>query len=74
MHWKDPSTTALETTPNYTKWYVIQALSFRHDFDGNGNEGSVNYSDGNEGSSKISMAVRGGKISNGTEELALKPT
>jgi hypothetical protein len=28
------------------------------DFDRNGNDGSVNYSDGSEGSSKISMAVR----------------
>ena len=56
----------------HTKWYVIQALSFRHDFDGNGNEGSVNYSDGNEGSSKISMAVRGGKISNGTDRIGSK--
>ena len=27
-------------------------------FDRNGNEGSVNYSDGSEGSSKISMAVK----------------
>ena len=36
------------------------------DFDGNGNEGSVNYSDGGEGSSKVSMA---GKNSNDTEEI-----
>jgi hypothetical protein len=28
------------------------------DFDGNGNEGSVDYSHGSEGSSKISMAVK----------------
>ena len=45
------------------------------DFDGNGNEGSVTYSDGNEESSKISMAVRDEvKFPMAPRELALKPT
>jgi hypothetical protein len=43
------------------------------DFDGNDSEGSVNYSDGSDGSLKISLAVgEEVKISNGTEGIDSK--
>ena len=42
------------------------------DFNGNGNEGNVNYSDGSEESSNISIAVREGvKFPITLKELAL---
>jgi hypothetical protein len=38
--------------------FLINLTTNLTDFDGNGNEGSVNYSDGSEECLKISMAVR----------------